>query len=244
MKSSNPTLKKAFSGSLAPDKAGAMSLKGTLDKSFVLLAIVFTGAGLGWLLVRQELAPLIPLLLIAALGGSLLALFTVFNPREAAITAPVYALLEGMFLSCLSLLLDSLVEGVAFQAFGLSGGVFLFMLLVYQQGWVRVNQRFRTVLLLATLAIAAVYLLSFILSLFGQQLPYIHEGGWMGIGFSLLVIGIASLHLLLDFTLIQEGIASGAPKYMEWYAAFSLLVTLVWLYIELMRLLLKLAEAD
>lgn len=244
MRSSNPALKKAFSGSYYSSGADVMTVKGAVDKSFLLILIVFAGAAIGWTLISGGMFPPLPLLIGSAIVGFILAILTSFKPHLAKTTAPVYALVEGVFLGCLTLFFEMNVPGIAFQAVGLTFGVFICMLVAYKTGVIKATEGFRAGLVAATGAVALVYVASMLMSLFGYQIPFIHEAGLIGIGFSVVVVVIAALNLVLDFALIEEGAAMGAPKHMEWYAAFSLLVTLVWLYLEILRLLSKLASRD
>ncbi|EMR01287.1 Bax inhibitor-1/YccA family protein [Cesiribacter andamanensis] len=244
MRSSNPVLKKAFSGSQYAEETDVMTIKGTVDKSFLLILIVFAGAAIGWTCVSGGLLPAGPLLMGTGIICLVLAVVTAFKMALAKTISPVYALLKGIFLGAITLFFEIAVPGIALQAVGLTFGVFICMLVAYKTGTIRATEGFRAGLVAATGAVALVYVLSFALSLFGMQVPYIHESGLIGIGFSLVVVVIAALNLVLDFAFIEEGAAAGAPKHMEWFAAFSLLITLVWLYMEILRLLAKLASRD
>jgi uncharacterized YccA/Bax inhibitor family protein len=165
---------------------------------------------------------------------------TVFKPHLAPITAPLYAVLEGLILGALSANYQARWAGLPMQAVGLTFMVFLAMLVVYRTGIIKVTDKFRFGVAAATGGIVLFYVLSIVLSMFGVRIPMVHDSGMIGIGFSLVVVGVAALNLVLDFDLIENGVAAGAPKFMEWYAAFGLLVTLVWLYLEMLRLLSKL----
>jgi uncharacterized YccA/Bax inhibitor family protein len=177
---------------------------------------------------------------VALLAGLAVAVVTIFKPRVSPYTAPVYAALEGLVLGAISAVYEARFQGIALQAVMLTGAVFAIMLGLYTKRIVKVDDKFRRGVIAATLAVMAVYLVTIVLRLFGASIPMIHESGPVGIVFSLVVVGIASANLMLDFDLIERGVASGAPKWMESYAAFGLLVTLVWLYLELLRLLSKL----
>jgi uncharacterized YccA/Bax inhibitor family protein len=174
------------------------------------------------------------------IGGLVLGFVTVFKKEWSVVTAPLYALCEGAFLGALSGMLESMFPGIAIQAVGLTFGTCFVMLLAYRSGLIRVTQRFTMGVIAATGGIAVFYLLTMLLGFFGVRIPLIYGGGPVGILFSLAVVVIASLNLILDFDFIQKGAAQGAPKYMEWYAAFGLMVTLIWLYMEMLRLLTKL----
>src|SRR5262249_38119916 len=165
------------------------------------------------------------------------------RPRGAPFTAPIYAALEGLVLGALSALFEAMYPGIVIQAVGLSVGVLAVMLFVYGTGIIRATEKFKIGVVAATGAVGLVYLVDIVLSLFGTRLPFIHESGMVGIGFSLVVVVIAALNLILDFDFIEQGARLQAPKYMEWYGGFSLLVTLVWMYLEILRLLAKLKDS-
>lgn len=239
---SNPVLARAdFRAAAAPGSA-TMTLAGTVAKTLVLLVILCATAGFAWLQVAGSVEPpdsLGLLLLVGALGGFGVALYTCFHPEHAPTTAPVYAALEGLVLGALSALLDARYHGLPLQAVVLTIATLTVMLLAYRAGLVRASERFRTIVLSATAAIAAFYLIAVGLAFVGLYIPFLHGGGPIGIGFSLFVTGLAALNLILDFDRIEQGIGR-APAHMEWYGAFGLIVTLVWLYLELLRLLRKL----
>jgi uncharacterized YccA/Bax inhibitor family protein len=219
-----------------------MTLDGVVLKSLVLFPILLATGWFGWHSVqRSELGVQVPgWLLVAVLGGLGVALLTIFKPRVSPYTAPVYAAIEGLVLGAISAVYEARFQGIALQAVMLTGAVFAIMLGLYTKRIVKVDDKFRRGVIAATLAVMAVYLVTIVLRLFGASIPMIHESGPVGILFSLVVVGIASANLMLDFDLIERGVAAGAPKWMESYAAFGLLVTLVWLYLELLRLLSKL----
>ncbi len=181
---------------------------------------------------------------IGAIGGLIAGLVTVFKPQWASVTAPIYAVLEGLFVGGMSSMAEAQYPGIAIQAVGLTFGTCLAMLLAYSSGLIKVSEKFKLGVVAATGGIALVYLVSIILGFFGVSMPYIYGNGLIGIGFSVLVVGIAALNLVLDFDLIETGAHSGFPRYMEWYAAFGLMVTLIWLYIEILRLLMKLRSRE
>jgi uncharacterized YccA/Bax inhibitor family protein len=168
-----------------------------------------------------------------------MALVTIFKKQWAGITAPVYALLEGLVLGGISAMLEMRYHGIAIQAVSLTFGTLLVMLLAYRSGLIRVNDKMRLGIVAATGGIAVFYFLQFILGFFGVHFNAINGAGPIGIGFSLIVVAVAALNLVLDFDLIEQGARMGAPKYMEWYGAFALMVTLVWLYFEILRLVSK-----
>jgi uncharacterized YccA/Bax inhibitor family protein len=177
-----------------------------------------------------------------AIGGFIVAMITVFKKQWAAMTAPLYALLEGLVLGGISSMLEGSYPGIVIQAVGLTFGTLFGLLFAYKSGMIKATENFKLGVVSATGGIAVVYLVTMLLGFFGIHMPYIHESGMIGIGFSLFVVIIAALNLVLDFDFIENVAAQGAPKYMEWYGAFGLMVTLIWLYIEILRLLSKLRE--
>ena len=199
------------------------------------MSLCFGGAFVGWN---------IPTLMIpAAIIGFVLALVTIFrSPAKAGSTAPLYALSQGIFLGGITMIFETQFPGIAIQAIGLTFGILASLLFCYKSGIIKPTENFRLMVFSATVGIGIVYLVSILINLFGsgEQVMMIHSSGPVGIGFSLFVVGIASLNLVLDFDFIEEGAEQGMPKYMEWYGAFSLMVTLIWLYMEILRLLAKL----
>jgi len=239
MRTTNPILKeKAFSRVLPGVET--MSLQGTVNKTVVLLALVVIGAGYTWnLFYHQGAQVVLPWLWAGLFGGLLVALVTVFRPGWAPVTAPAYAVLEGLALGGISALFELRFPGIVIQAVGLTFGTLLALLFAYKSGLIKATQNFRLGVVAATGGIALVYLVSLVGGLFGWRVPLIHEAGTVGILFSLFVVTVAALNLVLDFDFIERG-DGVAPKYMEWFGAFGLVVTLVWLYLELLRLLAKL----
>ena len=232
----------APSATAAPPRSVQMTLEGVILRSAILFPILLATAWLGWSLVeRTELGVRLPgWLLPAALGGLAIVILTIWKPKLSPYTAPAYAAIEGLVVGAISAMYDFEFNGIVLQAVMLTAAVFALMLGLYTSRAIRVTDRLRKTVVVATLAVLAVYLISIVMRLFGADIPLIHDNGPVGILFSLAVVGIASFNLLLDFDLIEQGVAAGAPKWMEWYAAFGLLVTLVWLYLELLRLLAKL----
>ncbi|MEM7009483.1 MAG: Bax inhibitor-1/YccA family protein, partial [Thermodesulfobacteriota bacterium] len=176
------------------------------------------------------------------IGGLIFAFITIFKKTWAPITAPIYAILEGLAIGGISAIFELQFSGIVFQAVSLTFGTLFAMLVTYRLGLIKVTEKFRMGVVAATGAIFVVYLLSFVLGFFSINVPFIHSGGTIGILFSLFVVVIAALNLVLDFDFIEKGAEHGAPKYMEWYGAFGLIITLVWLYIEFLRLLSKLRQ--
>jgi uncharacterized YccA/Bax inhibitor family protein len=239
MRTSNPILKeKVFSQTL--HGVETMTLQGAVNKTVVLLALVVIGAGYTWnLFYNQGPEAIYPWLMTGVIGGFLVAMVTIFKPSWSPVLAPAYASLEGLALGGISAYFEARYPGIVLQAVALTFGTLFCLLLAYKSRLIRVTENFRLGVVAATGGIALVYLIGFVGSFFGWQLPYIHESGIIGIGFSLFVVVIASLNLVLDFDFIERG-DGRAPKFMEWYAAFGLIVTLVWLYLEILRLLAKL----
>lgn len=211
-----------------------MTVSGTVNKTGILFLILFIGASISWYQPSQ--------LFIwgGAIGGFILAMVTVFKKQWSPITAPLYAALEGLMLGGISVMYQGAYSGIVYNAVMLTLGTFAVMLFLYRSGWIEVTRRFRMGVMAATGGIALVYFASFILSFFGINLSLIHGNGLMGIGFSLVIVGVAALNLVLDFDMIEQGAEANAPKYFEWYTSFGLVVTLVWLYLEMLRLLAKL----
>lgn len=238
-RSGNPVLseeifKKGVSLSASDE---AMTVSGAVNKTTILFLILLIGASLTW---YQPVAAAQPWMLLGVFGGLIAALVTVFKKEWAAITAPLYAFLEGLFLGGLSSIYASAYDGLVLEAVTLTFGTFAAMLILYRTGIIKVTEKLRFGIFAATGGIALVYFASMILGFFGISVSLINGTGLFGIGFSLIVVGVAAMNLLLDFDFIQQGAEYNAPKYIEWYAAFGLMVTLIWLYIEFLRLLSKL----
>jgi uncharacterized YccA/Bax inhibitor family protein len=242
LRTSNPALKEnTFTGNRAAAGQAAMTLEGTATKSLVLLLLTVFAASFTWRAVASgNVGILMPAALIGGLGGFIVALITTFKPKVSPYTAPIYAVLEGLLLGAISSLYNARWAGLPLQAVGLTFGVFLALLIVYRLGLVRATERFRMGVVAATGGIMVMYLLSFVLRFFGVQMNFLHDSSPLSIGISLVIVVVAALNLVLDFDFIEKGVEFRAPKYMEWYAAFGLLVTLVWLYLEMLRLLSKL----
>ncbi len=239
MRTSNPALnEKAFKGQIALGEA--MTLQGTVNKTgFLLLCVVATAAWTWGLSHSPAPEAALPWMIGGVFGGFIVALVTIFKQNWAPLTAPIYALLEGLALGGISALFERTYPGVAMQAVGLTFGTLFVMLLAYKTGMIRATQGFKLGVIAATGGIAVFYLVEMVLSFFHVNVPAVNGSGALGIGFSLFVVIIAALNLVLDFGMIETGVQGGAPKYMEWYGAFGLMVTLIWLYLEILRLLGK-----
>jgi uncharacterized YccA/Bax inhibitor family protein len=239
LRSGNPTL----TANTFAERAGAgeerMTLEGTVNKAGISLLVLVATATLAW---NQAFGAgaVVPLMWAGAIGGLVVAMVTVFKKELAPITTPIYAALEGLFLGAISSFYEAQFSGIVINAVGLTFGTLAVLLLAYRSGLIRATENFKLGVVAATGAIAVLYLVSMGLGFFGKSIPFIHDAGPIGIGFSVFVVVLAALNLVLDFDFIERGAERGAPKYMEWYGAFGLLVTLVWLYLEILRLLAKL----
>lgn len=238
--SKNPVLKESAleksitraEGNLQADTSyEAMTVDGAINKTLMLFGIMMITTILGFL------NPSMLNIMVGAIGGLIAVIVASIKPHTSPYTAPIYALLEGLFVGSISALFAYESSGIILQAVSLTFGTLIMMLAIYKSGLIEVTDKFRSGVVMATGAIMLMYILSFALSFFGINIPYLHEGGLIGIGISLVIIVVAALNLLLDFDSFEKGAAARAPKYMEWLCAMGLLVTLVWLYIEFLRLL-------
>ncbi|WP_028918034.1 Bax inhibitor-1/YccA family protein [Pseudoxanthomonas sp. J35] len=249
MRSGNPAFQESTfldlgSGTVVSRDAGTMTLNGTVNRTGILLLLaVLTGAW-SWSQAFGADGTVNPAIGMYVWGGLLtglvLGMVTIFKQAWSPVTAPLYAIAEGVFLGAISALFDARFNGIVMQAVLLTFGTLFAMLFAYRSGLVKATENFKLGVVAATGGICLVYLATIVLGFFGIQIPMIHESGIIGIGFSLFVVVIAALNLVLDFDFIETGVERGAPKYMEWYGAFGLMVTLVWLYLEFLRLLSKL----
>jgi uncharacterized YccA/Bax inhibitor family protein len=236
----NPMLNERTFGSLPRAGFGleGMTLKGTIDKSFLLLIVLMVAALWPWSqMAGGDIQSVAPLTLLGALGGFIAAMIVSFKPTTAPYLALPYAALEGLFLGGISALFEQKYHGIAIQAVGLTFGVLGALLIAYRTRLIRVTDQFRAMVVAATFGIALFYVATLILGFFHFSLQALYAPTPLGIGISLVIVAIAALNVVLAFDLIDRGVASGAPKFMEWYCAFSLMVTLVWLYMEMLRLL-------
>jgi len=238
-KTSNPALNsRTFQGLEAT--AERMTLQGTVNKTgFLLFCASGTAAWTWWIANTQGAEAVMPWMLGGLIGGFIFALVTTFKREWSSVTAPIYALLEGLALGGISCLMEQSYHGIAINALGLTLAVTVVMLLAYKSGLLRATPKFTIGVVAATGAIAVVYLVDFALRMFGHAVPLMNSAGTAGIVVSLVIVGIAALNLILDFDFVETGVHVGAPKYMEWYGAFGIMVTLVWMYLEILRLLAK-----
>ena len=218
-----------------------MTLNGTVRKTALLLIGLIATAAITWrrTMLTEDLSTLYPYFAVGMIGGLVVGFITAFKMEWSPVTAPLYCVLQGLFLGIFSAIFEQKFPGIVFQAVSLTFGTLASLLLAYQTGLIKATENFKLGVTAATGGIMLIYLINFVMSLFGSGIPYIHESGTFGILFSLFVVVIAALNLVLDFDFIENGVEQKAPKYMEWYAAFGLLVTLIWLYIEILRLLAK-----
>ena len=244
MRTSNPALSSDAFRTGEGVLGESMTVSGTVNKTGILLLCCVATAAWTWNRFfnappEEAMQAMAPALAIGGIGGFIVAIVTIFKKEWAGITAPIYALLEGLVLGGISAMLEARYHGIAIQAVSLTFGTLLIMLLAYRSGLIKVTERLRLGIVAATGGIAVFYLLQFILGFFGVHFTAINGSSPIGIGFSLIVVAVAALNLVLDFDLIENGARLGAPKYMEWYGAFALMVTLIWLYFEILRLLSK-----
>jgi uncharacterized YccA/Bax inhibitor family protein len=253
LRTSNPALSsKSFGGFVGTGAGGpatgtrsesrVMTIAGTVNKTAILLAVVMVGALLPWRLFFNSGNPasVYPFLFLGLIGGLITALIVIFKKEWAPFLAPVYAGCEGLLLGSVSAMYEVRFPGIVFQAVALTFGTLAVLLAVYKSGAIKATENFKLGVVAATGAVCLVYIGTWIMRMFGVEVGFMHDAGPIGIGISMVIVIIAALNLVLDFDFIEQGAAKGAPKYMEWYGAFGLLVTLVWLYLEILRLLSKL----
>jgi len=247
-KSGNPTLSEnkfrdtVISTPISTENT--MTIGGTLNKFGFMLLMLMGSAFYSWKEASVPGSNAMPMVAGGAIGGFIIAIILIFKREWSPFLAPLYALLEGLFIGAISAFFNQAYPGIVLQAVGLTFSVGFGMYFLYRFRIIRATEKFKSVLIAATVGIALFYLATMIVGWFGvnvnETMPFINGGGMFGIGFSLFVVAIAALNLILDFDMIEQGSAMGAPKYMEWYGAFGLMVTFVWLYMEILRLLSKL----
>jgi len=241
-RSANPALSKETFNIRGFQATGSsvMTINGTVNKVFLMTFLVVLGAAYTWnLLVQGNAAGVKTFMIAGGIGGFVLALITIFKKTWSPFTAPLYSVLQGLFLGGISGTLNAQFPGIVIQAVALTFGTLFALLFAYRSGLIKVTENFKLGVVAATGGIFIAYLISFVLGFFGVNIGFIHGNGPVGIIVSLVVVVVAALNLVLDFDFIESGAEMGAPKYMEWYAAFGLMVTLIWLYVEFLRLLSK-----
>jgi len=250
----NPALNRQFGGngstavvdaasssvSMAPPTAGKdrMTIGGTAAATGLLLIVLVVAGAWGWA-ISSPTGSLPFWSIIMLIAAFVLAIVTIFNPKIAIITGPLYTAAQGLFLGAMSKAYEAEWGGIVLTAVLATVAVFIVMLVLFVTRTISVTNKLRSAIIGATLGIALFYLASIVLALFSVQMPFVWDGGIGGILFSVFVVGIAALNLLLDFDMIERGVAMGSPKYMNWYGAFGLMVTVIWLYMEILRLLGK-----
>jgi uncharacterized YccA/Bax inhibitor family protein len=250
-KSGNPTLtQKMFdkSANIEASMQGTMTVRGAINKFGFLLLMVIAGAAYNWHMFEEgKQATMTTLMYVGIFGGLIAAIAVIMKPTWAGFVAPLYGLFEGLFIGGISAILNAAFAekypGLIMQAVGLTFGVALAMFLLYNFRVIKATEKFRSAIMMATLGVGLFYLLTMVLRLFGVNVGFMNDGSMLSIGISLFIVAIASLNLILDFDMIEQGAERGAPKFMEWYGAFGLLVTLVWLYLEILRLLSNIANS-
>jgi uncharacterized YccA/Bax inhibitor family protein len=240
IRTSNPTLSPQTFQQPVSVGEQRMTIQGAVNKTAILLAICSITAVFTWNRFGEDARQVVPLMIGGSIGGLIMALITCFKKEWSAATAPIYAVCEGLFIGGISALFNAKWPGIVMQAAMLTFGTLFAMLAAYRSGFIRATEKFKMGVVAATGGICLMYLVGWILSMFGMNMSFLYGNGMLSIGISVVVVVVAALNLVLDFDLIEQGASVGAPKYLEWYSGFSLLVTLVWLYIEILRLLAKL----
>jgi uncharacterized YccA/Bax inhibitor family protein len=252
-RTSNPALNRnTFANSFAATEEGVMTIQGTVNKIGLMLVLTMASAAFTWSKffsaydAASGASMVMPWMIGGGIGGFIAAIITVFSKKSAKYTAPIYAVLEGLFLGAISAFAEAQFQGqgIVLRAVLLTISILVMLLLAYKSGWIKATENFKLGVVAATGGIFIMYLISWILGMFGMSVGFIHGNGILSILVSLAIVVIASLNLVLDFDFIESGAEQNAPKYMEWYAAFGLMVTLIWLYVEILRLLMKLASRD
>jgi uncharacterized YccA/Bax inhibitor family protein len=238
--SGNPALsKKAMERVMAVESADSATVGGTVFKTLILLVLVIISAVFSWRAAGNMSGSFAITLIGSSIAALVFGLIACFAPKTTPITAPLYAIAEGYLLGAVSRWANDAYGSIVVQAIALTGVIFFATLFLYQTRLVRVTEKFKSVVIIATVGIFLYYALTFILGLFGVHMPLMYDSGPWGIAFSLVIIFIAALNLLLDFNFVETAATNKAPKVFEWYGAFGLMVTLIWLYMEVLRLLAK-----
>ncbi len=249
-KTSNPVFGKKFLNQELVTDGKVMTVQGTINKTLLLFGLLLAGAYYTWNIffsattIEAAQTVIYPWMIGSAIAGFVIAIATSFMRKLSPYLAPLYAVVEGLFLGAISAFFEAMYPGIVLQSVGLTMAVFFTMLFLYKTQIIKVTRKFFMGVMAATFGIGIFYLIGFILSLFGIQVGILYGNSLMSIGLSLVIVVIAALNLVLDFAFIDDAAQSGAPKYMEWYGAFGLMVTLVWLYIEILRLLAKISSRN
>jgi uncharacterized YccA/Bax inhibitor family protein len=244
MKSSNPVLRENMFKNMSHNSTNHMTIEGTMNKFLLFLLVLLVGGYLSWSNAVALADYILPILIISFIGTLIIAIIISFKMHLAQSLGYLYALMEGFLLGLISAFFEMAYPGIVIQAIGLTFATAFIMLFIYKNRWIKVTEKFKIGMFCAIGAIMLIYFISMILSLFGINMPMIHENGPVGIIFSIIVVVIAALTLILDFDMIENLSNQKVPKYMESYGAFALIVTLVWLYLEILKLLSKLQSRD
>ncbi len=241
-KSSNPMFKEAVLKRLDGIDSGTMSVNGTITKTIWLLLITVVTAACSWQFMLSMGSALYPVLFISLIAGVILFYYTIKNPNNAHITAPIYAVIEGLFVGVVTAIFGSMYDGIVANAIILTFATMGMMILIYVTKIIKVTEKFKAIMTMAIGAIFILYMATWVLGFFGVSLPFMHDSSPLGIGLNIAIIVIAALSFLLDFDMIDKNIQARAPKKMEWIGSMALLATIVWLYIEFLRLLARLND--
>ena len=242
----NPTLSEKTFIKVAQEGTytSPMTVQGTVNKIIIMGALVVVTAAVTWFTIATNFSLAMPAMIGSMITGLILSIVLAFKNHLAPTLAPIYAIVEGVFVGSITLVFEAMYPGIATSAVLLTFAVLAAMIGLYKAGVIRATPKFRRMIFAATAGIAIFYMVSFVARMFGFQMPLIYNNGLFGIGFSLFVVGLAAFNLIIDLDNIEQGVEYGAPKYMEWYCAFSMIVTIVWLYIEILRLLSKISSRD
>ena len=245
IRSGNPALNdNKFTRNLSYPEENRMTLMGAVNKTAILLFVLVLAASITWKMVLTGESGAGIFIWGGAIAGFIVAIVTIFKKNWAPFTAPLYAALKGLFIGGISAYFAALYEGIVMQAVGLTFGILFALLAAYKSGLIKATENFKLGVFAATGGIALFYIMSIVLGLFGVNMTFLHDSSPLSIGISVFIVIIASLNLVLDFDFIENGAEMGAPKYMEWFAAFGLMVTLIWLYLEILHLLAKLQNRN
>lgn len=247
-RTSNPAMKDSVFQKIATDSSTTMTVKGSINKTLILLALAVASGAYTWKIFTTSIDPnaYVPWMIGGLIGGFIMALIVIFRPKTATWAAPIYALVEGLFLGVISAWFHhafaDTFPGIVLTAVAITALTLLVMLMLYRSGIIKMNNKLRGGIIIATGSVAVFYLVAMVMSLFGADTSAIMGSGLLSIGISVVIVIIAAMNFLLDFEFIEKGSAAGMPKYMEWYGAFGLMLTIVWLYLEILKLLAKLSD--